>query len=47
MRRLPAAESATRRILAATAPARHNTPAVAEFITLLKGEAARLDIDTA
>jgi DNA-binding transcriptional LysR family regulator len=43
LRRLPSRETAARRIFAATARARHSTPAVAEFITLLKREAARLD----
>ncbi|HEX6339003.1 MAG TPA: LysR family transcriptional regulator [Jiangellaceae bacterium] len=43
LRLLPAADAATRRIFAATARARHSTPAAAEFITLLKREAAALD----
>jgi DNA-binding transcriptional LysR family regulator len=43
LRRLPSRETAARRIFAATARARHSTPAVAEFVTLLKREATGLD----
>ncbi|HEX5993967.1 MAG TPA: LysR family transcriptional regulator [Jiangellales bacterium] len=43
LRRLPAAETATRRIFAAAARARHDTAAVAEFVTMLRREAAELD----
>jgi DNA-binding transcriptional LysR family regulator len=43
LRRLPARDTATRRIFAATARARHVTPAVAEFVARLDVAAARLD----